>query len=499
MKPYSLGVSLEDYQLGADGSAFGNSMNTQEELAEINKALEADEITGRDTDGSLTASGAPLKVESLEQTLKVITWKETDIRFWKEIPKLPAYNTVEEYNQLVSYGEDRGGFNNEGELPEEEDSVYRRQSQLVKFMGVTKSVTHPMQLVRVHIGDIMQREIKNGTLWLLHKADRALMFANENLIPQEFNGLNKQHYDAYGTLTSYHDSASVLDLRGDYLDEKDIEDACLGIIENHGEPNLLMGPPSILNDFVNRFYSKKLIAPNSPQVTAGVMGQKVNEFQSQFGMISLGYDKFLKNGSAKTIATVADSNKAPAVIVPDGITPLAANAADTGTKFAGFGGDYYYGVAAVNRYGESAVKLLSNAKLTIAVTESAALKFTDGGGAYPATAYVVYRSAKNEAAAFGVAKLYPIFTVSKAELAAGYDGAGGANIIWDRNRYIQNCESALLIQSDEEVYSFKQLAPLMKMDLAILAPATRFMILMYGTPVVYAPKKMVRIINIGRA
>ena len=39
----------------------------------------------------------------------------------------------------------------------------------------------------------------------------------------------------------------------------------------------------------------------------------------------------------------------------------------------------------------------------------------------------------------------------------------------------------------------------MKMDLAILSPAYRFMVLLYGTPFLYAPKKMVRLINIGRA
>ena len=46
---------------------------------------------------------------------------------------------------------------------------------------------------------------------------------------------------------------------------------------------------------------------------------------------------------------------------------------------------------------------------------------------------------------------------------------------------------------------FAQLAPLMKMDLAILSPAYRFMVLLYGTPFLYAPKKLVRLINIGRA
>ena len=60
-----------------------------------------------------------------------------------------------------------------------------------------------------------------------------------------------------------------------------------------------------------------------------------------------------------------------------------------------------------------------------------------------------------------------------------------------------NCDQALLMQFDNEVIEFAQLAPLMKMDLAMLSPAYRFMILLYGTPLLYAPKKIVRFINIG--
>ena len=85
----------------------------------------------------------------------------------------------------------------------------------------------------------------------------------------------------------------------------------------------------------------------------------------------------------------------------------------------------------------------------------------------------------------------------KAQLTTGYDG-GAAGAVRDRNRFLPGTNQAMLVQSDTDVYSFKQLAPLMKMDLATLAPSTRFMILMYGTPMLYAPKKMVRYINIGR-
>jgi hypothetical protein len=61
------------------------------------KALEAGYAITNQTGGSA------LRVESLEGSLKVLTHTAHHIKFWKKIPKSPAYSTVEEYNQLVDY------------------------------------------------------------------------------------------------------------------------------------------------------------------------------------------------------------------------------------------------------------------------------------------------------------------------------------------------------------------------------------------------------------
>jgi len=82
----NLGIGLDSYaNSGNDG--FGS--NSQAELSNLHKALSAGSITGRDTDGlTVAGSGAPLKVESLEKSLKVLTFKESDIVVWRTIPKL---------------------------------------------------------------------------------------------------------------------------------------------------------------------------------------------------------------------------------------------------------------------------------------------------------------------------------------------------------------------------------------------------------------------------
>ena len=95
-------VGISDYE-HIDG--FG--LSTWEQVSELNKALAA----GYDipaTSGGI--SGSALRVESLESSLKVITFQMQHIKFWQKVPKLPAFSTVEEYNQLRSYGGDGGAF-----------------------------------------------------------------------------------------------------------------------------------------------------------------------------------------------------------------------------------------------------------------------------------------------------------------------------------------------------------------------------------------------------
>jgi hypothetical protein len=498
----NLGINLSAYNnvVNDNQVLFGNASTSMEQLNDLSKALEAGEITGRETTNSTTASGAGLKMESLDKTLKLLTYRESEIVLWKKIPKLAAYNTVEEYNQLASYGQDRGGFMQEGGLPLEEDSTYIRRAQLVKFLGVTKSVTHPMTLVQTMIGDVIAREAKNGSLWILRKLDKALTKANSRLVAEEFNGLYAQHEenDAYSSKNAYYNGNEVVvDLRGDYLQEKYIERGAEGIIENFGLANELFAPPKVLSDFVQSFYGNKFIQPNSEMTSAGGMGQKVNYFDSQFGRINLNWDIFMNKGANKTTATPAESPNAPAVIVPDGSTPIAAVAATAAnTMWASTdAGAYFYAVSAFNMYGESALTALSASATTIATGGAVDLKWAAGAGANAATGFRVYRSQKG-AVSVATSTFYPLFDVTQTEITAGYDG-GAAGLVRDLNRIMPNCNQAFMLQMDEDVLAFRQLAPLMKMDLAMISTAYRFMILLYGTPLLFAPKKMVRYINIG--
>lgn len=486
------GVSLNDYQ---NGAVFAEESNMGE-LAELQKAMEAGDITGMQTLGRTDVPGATLKVEDLENTLKVLTFKESDIKLWKRVTKIPAFNTVEEYNQQMEYGTDGYSFVDEGALPEDDSPMYRRQAQLVKFMGTTRSVSHPMQLVNTMVGNIMDQEIKNGTMKLLRDADRSLWFANSHIVSQEFNGFRQQQIDAFGNnaqgVADWEKSEVCIDLRGGALTEKIFENGALSIITNNGEGNLFMCPPQVLSAFKNTILDQKRIyVGNANEGNMPNAGLQVQKYLSQFGFIDLEFDKFLANTNRyKTLSSTATSAKAPTAPVADVSTPSAAVTDASNTLFADDqAGSYLYAVSAINKYGESALTdLTASGALALTTGKSVDLKFAASTGA---AGYIIYRSKKDDASG----QLYPIMKISAAELTAGYNGAS-AGLVRDKNQTIAGTEEAFLIDNSIDVWSFKQLAPLMKMDLAVLSPATRFMLLLYGTPILYAPKKMVTFKNI---
>lgn len=485
-----LGVQLGDYM---DNQTFSQE-GSMGELAELQKALEAGTTTGRETTGLTNTPGATLKVEDLENTLKNLTYKESDIKLWKRVTKLPAFNTVEEYNQQLEYGTNGYSFNDEGSMPADDSPMYRRQAQLVKFMGTTRSVSHPMQLVNTMVGNLIDKEIKNGTMKLLRDVDRSLWFANSNIISQEFNGFRQQQIDSFASQKEWENSDTVVDLRGAKLTEAFLENGAMNIINNNGEGNLFVCPPQVLSSFKNTISDQKRIyIGDGNQGNMPNAGLQVQRYLSQFGFIDLEFDKFMaQTNFFKTVSATATSSQAPSAPVADATTPAAAVTDATNTLFdgSGFSGSYYYAVSAFNKYGESGLTALGSSPVVTTTSKSVDLKFTSGSVA--AVGYTIYRSKMNDTSGH----LYPIAKLSAAQLTAGYNGAA-AGLARDKNETIAGCEESFLVDASEDVWSFKQLAPLMKMDLAVVSPSTRFMLLLYGTPILYAPKKLVTFKNIG--
>lgn len=467
-------VSMNDY---VDfGQGFGTA--SAADVAELNKALttgayaQANGVAGQ-------TNGAALQVESLENSLKVLTYSDQHVKFWKRIAKTPAYSTVEEYNQLLSYGSNSGGFVPEGVLPETEDSEYRRQASFVKFLGTTREVTHPMTLVRSAHGDVIARENQNGILWLMKQLEHGLFWGNSKLAP---GGKESVQFDGLNVMI---DDENVYDCKGGDLKDTDINFGAQMIIENYGTPTDLYLPFETLADFSNEYFPKERVI--MPTQGAGYQaGLVVNKFQTHGGAVDFNPDLFLQKTKPLS-ASGTGGTKAPTA---PGSVAVAVNTDGTKGEFAkeNGAGTYGYSVTAVNRFGESVpTAAAADVALTAAdLAKGIKITITNASNMVVAPDYFnIYRTEKD-----GTQK-YCIMSVPADSI-----NASGTTVAIDNDETMANTYTAFMGEFTPEVIAFKQLAPIMKMDLALLGPAYRWMILLYGVPQLYAPKKWMKFKNI---
>lgn len=491
-------ITLDNYDLDNAGFLGGQ----QDGALELQKAMQAGAITGRDTTGQLLTQ-EPLKAESLDKSLKLLEFRTQDIKLWNSMSKLTAYNTVEEFLQLSSYGADRGGFYDEGELSDVEDSKYVRRSELVKYMQVTGEVTMQAQMVRSFV-DAMKKEVENKMMWILRLANRNLTSANSDIIPQEFNGIYKQHASIgsgqeflYQTFDQYYsDETVIIDLRGASLKQTHIEDAAVAVDLNYGNVDTLFAPTTVISALAKDYYeTQRILLGGNMSGNKGFSGGAAPKaISTTLGDVALMSDKFMKQNPARTAANPATSGKAPAAPTISAVV----TASDSVAKYAGVGevGDVYYAVAAINRYGESALTVHPTA-VTLAAATRVDLTVVAGVGANATQGYTVYRTKVTTAVSATGLEFFPLFKISAAQLAAGYDGAG-AGKIGDRGYYLPDTEQCFVTEMSEEIMAFKQLAPISKLDLAVLSMSRRFITFLFGTPQLFSPKKVFRFINVGK-
>lgn len=483
-------TSINDY--ANEGFAGGEA----DGQLELQKAMSAGQITGRDTTGqSLTQE--PLKAESLEKTLKLLEYRASDIKLMNLMPKLTAYNTVEEFLQLSSYGSQRGGFYDEGELSDVEDSAYIRRSELVKYMQVTGEVTMQAQMVRSYV-DAMRQEVENKMMWIMRLANRSLTHADSEVIPQQFNSIYKQHASVgttqdflYPTFERYYASETVIDLRGASLKQGDLEDAAVRVDANYGNVSHLCAPTTVISAFAKDYYETQRIMMNG--AFNGAINTVPKVITTTLGDIQLVSDKFMKVDPPRMATTPATSTKAPAAPAVTAVDLVA----DANAKFTtDEDGNVFYAVSAVNRYGESNLTVFATA-VTLAVGQAVDITMDQGIGSIAASGFVIYRTKVTTAATSTDLEFFPIFSISEAARANGYGGAA-ADKVRDRGYFLPDTEQAFITELVDEVLSFKQLAPISKLDLAVQSMSRRFICFLFGTPQLYAPKKILRFINVGK-
>ena len=475
---------IDPKQFEGHGHGFGAS--SLQAVQDINKALTA----GYAADPGTQSGGGALRVESLDSTLKIVSFMMKNIVFYNDIPKSRAYNTVEEYNLLSKYGGRGGFFINEGGLPRTEDSDYQRKVQYVKFMGTTREISHPMLLVRPAHGNVVALETKNGAMWMLQRMEEGLFSANASIISQGFNGLDAQLLSGYADADTAGDgkpdvsTEHVLDLRGKFLTEGVFAAASQVLLDNYMYPTHCYLNHVNHRDYNTAFFAKGRygLPVGGEDMTTGFDSRKV---KTSGGTIQLRPNVFLRID--QRAPTSADNASAPTAPVSAVVTVQAK------TTSRGFAASeyasYVYEVSAISRNGESAATV-GSATAVVASTASDEVKIVITRGAVSGNdltqGYRVYRSRKEDG-----------ITGTKF-LVAEIASSGATTDYLDGNETLPGLGVAYVGQLDETVLSLRELSPMLKFPLATVASSIRWMQLYYNTPVIFRPRGWVKIKNIGR-
>ena len=326
-------------------------------------------------------------------------------------------------------------------------------------------------------GPVVAREVKNKTVELLSRNERAMVEADSSINALEYDGIDvqlrtKQYVKEFKStaFAGYEsvgvDDSIILDAKGAGLDEDLCEDACLRAVNNFGMPMDMYLSTDIHSNFSRAFYAKQRTRPGD-RTAAGYL---VPEFA---GTLNFKFKPsiFMRPRKAPLAAAVSAS-----------AAPTLANMlspADAASKFAAAdAGTYSYRVSAVYADGE-----------TLASTEA---HFAVSAGD-KVTVEVTYLGAP----------LY--FNVFRAPVAttAGHEfigriapaGSGVAHSV-DYNARQPGSARAYFLMQDPDVLVWRQLGSLIKYDLAVTTTSYQWLQLIYGGIMVMAPRKNIIIDNL---
>lgn len=457
-------------------SLTGFGSHSVQEVEELQKALSIGGDYATNLPGNLTQGGA-LAVEDLDRTLKLVTHSMEHLRLWKDIIKQKVTQTVHQFNVQNSYGAEVSPFFNMGGNPTATDAQYHREVYIVKYLGTQGSVQHNLTLIQAAHGPVVAREVKNKTVELLARNERAMFDADSAINPLEYDGIDKlirtksalaefqstafNGYDIAGVSNS-----PIIDAAGAGLDEDLCESACLRAVNNFGMPMDMYLATDTHSNFSKAFYAKERTRPGDRSAA----GYLVPEFM---GTLNFKFKPSLFNRSRQSPLAIAVSAQAAPVITS------SSQAANPSSQFtAASAGSYSYVVSAVYADGET----LPSAQATQAVTAGNAVSLT-----------VTYLGLPLYLNIFRA----PVGTTT-GQLFIGRITAPGTGVpaVADTNARQPGSSRAYLIMHDPDVLSWKQLGSLIKYDLAVTNTSYQWLQLLYGMVVIEAPRKNVIIDNI---
>ncbi len=321
-------------------------------------------------------------------------------------------------------------------------------------------------------GPVIAREVKNKTVELLARNERAMFSADSTINALEYDGIEAQirvkeasatyqstafaGYDSAGVGTSV-----IIDVRGQFTDEI-AEDMALLNVNNFGMAMDCYLATDVHSRFSKDFFNKQRTLPGET-LSSG------NRVQEHTGTIDYRFKPSLFNRARKTALSTAVSAGAPPT------TANIAAAADPDSQFVNGAdspdGTYSYIVSLVFNDGE-----------TVASTQESVA--------------VVAGDCVTTEITFTGAPLYANIFRAPVGTTVGHEwigrvalGVSGAAVRIDCNAKLPGSNQAFLLMNDSDALTWKQLGSMIKYDLAVTDTSYKWLQLLYGTPLVSAARK----------
>ena len=430
--------------------------------------------------------GNALAVEDLDRTLKLVTFGLEHLRLWKDILKERVPQVVHEYNIQNAYGlSDASPFFEMGATPVETDASYNRDVVQIKYLGTKGAVLHNLTLIQAAHGPVVAREVKNKTIELLARNERAMFDANSLIESREYDGLEAQIiakgqnavYQS-SAFASYGNSGSgsiIIDAAGADFDEDIAEDSALTAVNNFGMPMDMYLGTDVHSAFSRAFYAKQRTVPGE-SLTSG------NRVTEHMGTLDYRFKPSLFNRPRLTPSVALGSQAATFVLGAGGSAAFDTLFIAVGLDGREINTDFEQGTNNLSvtisgiTSAEQASRLYINMYVRPNGGDFASYRFCKRVPYANTTAAIFVN---NEVFAFGGNSMAPNINASAASI----------------NR-ISGTAKAYLLMHDPDVLCWKQLGSMIKYDLAVTTTQYEWLQLLYGTPLVMAPLKNVIVTNL---
>lgn len=464
----------------ANGDGAYGGTGTMKEVQELAKALEVGYAMGSTDQTGLGA----FRLESIDPTVKWLTLQESSPAFWRAIRKGKAKSTVEEFATFNDIG--GANFYAEGGIPDEYDEDIRREIEQVKYIGTLGRIPFVATLVN-SVANNEATITKAKALAIMKTADTKLFYGDSSRNPLEWNGYYKQ----FKTRAKYL-SQNTIDLRGKRLTPEILNQTARIIQDNYGNPNNLSAwmSPQAFEDYTNELIKSRTFMVGSAEARNFIANAK--DFEIGNGKGKINTDIFLKykgqqytereHPKTNIAGTVfaATNSKAPATL-SSGTASISVDS-DSATLLTA--ATYDYAFVPLNKYGAGAAFEVKG--VVVAFSKRCTFTLADNGSpsGQEAIAFDVYRKVATSTAITDYKYLTSFALADTTKIDNGEWVPGATNsFVWDWDF--------------DQVLDFKQLLPMVKMNLAVVDDSKRWLQKLYGVPILLNANKMVFLKNIG--